>query len=382
MTNKPNDFTDDIYNLNILASEYLLKNNNLLSNLDATLKMNRDCARLIDKYNTVSNLLSLGQPGPGWLEITSPLYFWSILTLSNELKENININTAAITNNNNLLKHISEKQIPDIISKLDKLISLVNGIQTLISTSEQKIVNLLDTTVRTITAHYETIINYLNNELTNLLKEVLDKLNNVIEKFKENIQSLFEENLDIFSENTSEKASLKIVGESYYKWDSENIYAPTLKFLFEEDIVQLQRRRSQISMKLPYTRETLPEDIVLTLKNRIQRRGLLEYFKGNLKSTFVHPEYKWRTTFLVKTRYDSRKILRYLSNIGGIDCRPRGLSYTEGRISLRHTRLRREIPGVTLRERTNEGEYLVKLSRVVLLISNSDSPIVIWKKIP
>jgi hypothetical protein len=59
---------------------------------------------------------------------------------------------------------------------------------------------------------------------------------------------------------------------------------------------------------------------------------------------------------------------------------PNGIYYTQGRISLRFTRLTTAIPGVKLREGENQGEFFEKLTRVVLLLSNSDSPIVIWRK--
>jgi hypothetical protein len=71
-------------------------------------------------------------------------------------------------------------------------------------------------------------------------------------------------------------------------------------------------------MKLPYRRETLPENIIQILQTRIARYSLLEYIKGNIKSTFVHPEYKWRTTFFLNRKIDYRRIIKYISKIGGI----------------------------------------------------------------
>lgn len=380
MTNN-NDFTDDLFKLNEVASKYLLQDENILLNLEKALRNDSSSSQIIDKYKTLSNLLSLGFPGPGWLEISSPIYFWNITILVNQILLFSSINYALVTENNKILNSIYKEQIPDLINRLDKILSLIEAIPNLIKKTEINISNLFNSYFKQLYASIKFIDSYLQNNITPTLNQIVNQLDNIVTQFLEQNTTLFKENLDNFSENTSEMTSLKIVGESYYKWDSENIYAPTVFFLFEENLPTLKRRRSRVSIKLPYTRETLPDNIVQILQDKIQSYPILQYNKGNIKSTFVHPTYKWRTTFFVKNKRDARNILKYISNIGDIEYLPEGLSYTQGRKPLRFTRLERPLPGINLRDRTNEGEYTVILTRVVLLISNSDSPIVIWKNI-
>lgn len=374
-----NNFTDDLFDLNQTASKYLLKDENILFNLEQVLKEDTASSEIIEKYKTLSNLLSLGSPGPGWLEISSPIYFWNTSILLNRMLVITTLNSAITNENNKLLKTISEKQIPELVNKLDKVISIVETIPKLVNNTRTSISNLLTSHFSSLEILLNNIDTYLKETITDLLNTIIVMFNDIVQEFLEKNKVLFEEKLHQFSEDTSEKASLKIVGESYYKWDSENIYAPTLTFLFEENITPLTRKRSRISIKLPYTRETLPENIVEILKEKVQSSPFFEYTKGNIKCIFIHPTKKWRTTFFVKTKREAKNILRYISSIGDIECLPEGLSYTEGRKPLRYTQLTTPLPGVDIRERTNEGEYRVKLSRVVLLLSNSSSPIVIWK---
>lgn len=381
MLNKQNDFTDDLFKLNEVASKYLLQDKNILLNLEEILRRDEASTEIINKYQTLSNLLSLGYPGPGWLEISSPIYFWNTSILLNKIFVIESLNSAIITENNKILNTISKEQIPDLINKLNKIISLVESIPNLIKKTQNYLSKIIESNFKQLNLIIESIDYFLKSNITYLLNEISDKLTNIVTQFIEINKQLFDEKLDVFSEETSEKASLKIVGESYYKWDSENIYAPTLIFMFEEKIPELTRRRSRVSMKLPYTRETLPEDIVEILKTNVESFPILEYTKGYIKSTFVHPVYKWRTTFFVKSKRDARNILRYISNIGNVEFLPEGLSYTEGRKPLRFTRLEIPLPGINLRDRTNEGEFVVTLTRVVLLLSNSESPIIIWRKI-
>jgi hypothetical protein len=73
-------------------------------------------------------------------------------------------------------------------------------------------------------------------------------------------------------------------------------------------------------------------------------------------------------------------VLRYICQIS--DFRPdfESLSLTTRRKKLEYSKLDRDLIGIKHRERFNDGEYKVILSRVVLLINNATSPTVIWKK--
>jgi hypothetical protein len=381
MTKLNQDPSEDIINLDYYGAIYALSMNNLLNLLDGYLKENKECATILNKYDSLSDLVSKAPPGPGVLEIVSPLYFWTILL---EIQKGNNTNTLILESlrvNNSLLQNISNNQVPKIFKTFNSLdtrivqlnVSIVNRLSTVLST-----LNQIETSVLNITTQ---IIEYIRGEVILLLTEILsivgDINNNLINRFQE----VFDEKIEQFSEETSEKASLKIVGASYYKWDSENIYAPTLTFMFEEDIDVLKKRRTQVSVKLPYTRETIPTNIVEILAYRIESQEIFSYERGSLKSTYVDPTHRWRTTFNVTNKRQSLRLLKYIAYIAGLQLPKEGLSYTEGRRSLDFTRLQRELINVKLRERFNEGNYVVKLFRVVLLINNAESPIIIWKEI-
>jgi uncharacterized protein YicC (UPF0701 family) len=180
-------------------------------------------------------------------------------------------------------------------------------------------------------------------------------------------------------EETSEQVACKIVGTTYYRWDLDTNYSPTLMFLFEEKKEGIPKRQTQIKAKLPYSTESLPIDIIETLRISLKKEGPISYSRGPLRASFVHPSRKWKTTLFVQHKNDAKKIMTYIFSILGIPPAIDGLSYTEGRNKFSPTKLVRHIPGIALRQDDPQEIFEVVLKRVVLLVNNSKNPTLIWK---
>jgi hypothetical protein len=178
-------------------------------------------------------------------------------------------------------------------------------------------------------------------------------------------------------ETTSELVSTKIVGTTYYKWDIETSYLPTIVFFFQEIKDGLSKRITQIKAKLPYATEKLPIDIVQRLRNKIELNHNIQYKKGSIRANFVHPKQKWKTTIFVSNKQEAINLIQYISNIIEIEPEINGLSYTEQRQASTITRRIVPLPEIDVRHDSLEQFYHVELSRVVLLVNNAVFPILI-----
>lgn len=297
----------------------------------------------------------------------------------------------------NTLREIINQLENRIFSRID---STTSSIKTVLETNFTTLYGLWDALTASIAALAETLTIISNTVaalsaglasgfgalITNVERllsgqnSILDKIKQLPLKVETRIKDSLVPFLPIFAQQVADFVSICIVGTSYYKWDSENSYYPTLVFLFAEEGIDSQKRHTQIKAKLPYRTEDLPQDIVSVLRKRIQSVGTFKYIRGNVRANFVHPDKKWKTTFFVKNRTFARNLLNYISKILGIAPAYEGLSYTEGRQPSTHTRLIKDLDEIKYRRNFIEGEYSISLFRIVLLVNNANNPVIIWQK--
>ena len=94
-------------------------------------------------------------------------------------------------------------------------------------------------------------------------------MDKIEEKMKEMMKDLAKE--------VSEETSLKIVGSSYYRWDSQTSYYPTLTFLFKETGVSNYPRQTQIQARLEIRGTDLWEQNTDRLKQQISQQLPIDY---------------------------------------------------------------------------------------------------------
>lgn len=169
MPTNANDIVEDILDLDVAASKNLLGRLDILSNLENILENDTDSIRIINKYRTLSNLISMGQAGPWWMEISSPIYFWSILLSSSNTREDLVIVLHSVSESSRILDNLNNSKIPLIIEKLDKIISLLETLLLTINSLEVTISETIISNFSMLSTFLQHLDYYLKNEVTNYL---------------------------------------------------------------------------------------------------------------------------------------------------------------------------------------------------------------------
>lgn len=83
----------------------------------------------------------------------------------------------------------------------------------------------------------------------------------------------------------------------------------------------------------------------------------------------------------VTQKQEAVRLIQYISYLIGIEAEIRGISfsYREQRIRSIHTRIQHPIPGIEVRRDNPRESFVVCLKRVVLLVNNAKSPVLLWK---
>lgn len=87
-------------------------------------------------------------------------------------------------------------------------------------------------------------------EIKDILKDLLKKAENWYKELIKEIKKMIDDfKKDLITEISDEICN-KIVGESYYKWNSTNSFYPTLMFKFKEENINNRTRTTQLKLKL------------------------------------------------------------------------------------------------------------------------------------
>nr|QWE36188.1 hypothetical protein [Oedogonium capilliforme]QWE36193.1 hypothetical protein [Oedogonium capilliforme] len=183
------------------------------------------------------------------------------------------------------------------------------------------------------------------------------------------------------SEDVSELVALKIVGESYFKWNLTTSYYPTVVFIFKEvskDLVGIYRR---VQIKLRYFKESneVNSNDVSSLRKQCNDLKNLEYMYGQVRVNFVPPNKVGKTNLFVQDKETAIYLLAILCQIAGVEFNEGCLSLTEGRKKSFITR--RTIPLDNYEPVLDSYQtiFKVRLYRVVLLINGLPQPIIIFR---
>jgi len=112
-----------------------------------------------------------------------------------------------------------------------------------------------------------------------------------------------------------EVVSLLICGESWYKWDSTSSYFPTVVFIFNEDVEDATRRRTQIKARLKKKSDELTDADIEKLKRNVLVHKDWSYFYGSTKAYFVSAEKRWKTSIFVKDTGEAAPIFQTIGEI-------------------------------------------------------------------
>ena len=257
-------------------------------------------------------------------------------------------------------------------------VTAIGGIVASLATAVALITSTVETTALALGVGISTL-----SVTTISISDEVQKVKNTLDKLtleaQDAAEGFFNKLIKLLPTQTAEEVCCKIVGTTYYRWDLDTNYAPTLVFLFKEVKQGLDRKHTQVKAKLPYTTETLPSDIVDKLHQAIVKKGSLKYSRGALRASFVHPVYRWKTTIFVTKKDEAVKVLAYALDVMGLTLDLKGFSFTEGRNKITPTKLTKDLKDIQHRKDNPDETFEVILTRVVLLVNNSKSPTVVWK---
>ena len=103
------------------------------------------------------------------------------------------------------------------------------------------------------------------------------------------------------TEPVSDQLALKIVGESYYKWNSVSSFYPPVVFIFREKNVTNRRRKSQIKARLSVRTKDLTDEMIRRLRERAEALAGPTYNHGVVRGNYVSSDKRFKTTVYRQT---------------------------------------------------------------------------------
>jgi hypothetical protein len=177
----------------------------------------------------------------------------------------------------------------------------------------------------------------------------------------------------------SEEVSLKIVGESFYKWDSTSSYYPTLIFVFRESTIGSVKRKSQIKLRYFKNNNEITDQDIQNLKNQALGVRNLGYSYGTNRGNFVSTDKRFKTTIYAQSRDEIKRTLERILPFANEVYDERNLSFTEKSARVRINKRTVETAEIPLNRINYDENFYVQLYRISLLVNGSGRPILIYK---
>lgn len=238
----------------------LLRADRRLDGLEAILREDPDLARDIEFYNGLGNYLGDLDPYPAADEYCRNFYQFQIL-IDTSLTRKIGLaNAAQLAVVFKDLKDLQTQTTTQVLPALEEVKEIVDkepqdfealkeSVQSLRTRLEVLIP--LQTTVITaaIGALGTTLTAALGAQITTILEAIeaaTATLEAGLNALPDKIYERFKEGIPVDSEAISDQVALKIVGESYYEWNSVSSFYPTVTFIFREVNVTTRPKQTQV----------------------------------------------------------------------------------------------------------------------------------------
>ena len=151
---------------------------------------------------------------------------------------------------------------------------------------------------------YTTTLSGIGKSITSIDKTLLDlpsTLDDAFDRFLQKLEDLLPEpHKKLIRKKLiieiSEKVALRVVGESFYKWNSLNSFYPILVFKFKKTNVADKARTTRLKMKLKYSSKELSkefsDEIIAELRKKTNEQAGLTYKHGSIRGNFASQENK------------------------------------------------------------------------------------------
>lgn len=191
---------------------------------------------------------------------------------------------------------------------------------------------LLLTAIGAVEATVDTIL-YSVRSILSRLQEIKEELDFVPDNVIKGLEDLYKKHKEEVISEISEEVSLRIVGESYYKWNSTNSFYPTLVLKFKETGVFQKARVTQLKTKLKYKTDELTDQILRELQVKVDGIRNLSYCHGPTRGNFVSRDKHFKTTVFGNDKQEIEKLLKSVLQVVEEPYIEQNLSITFGRKS-------------------------------------------------
>lgn len=218
----------------------------------------------------------------------------------------------------------------------------------------------------------------LVNKVEEFPSRVKEAIKEALKEFKDELKKWLE---DLFKGLKDELASAvadRVVGESFYKWNSMSSYYPTLVCIFREEGPGVNKRRCQIKVQLPFLSDSITDQDLAEIRRKLALQTQLGWRHGTIRSTYVSPDKKFKTSVFVNSRQDAKTVLAGVCSVAGVIFDARCISFTEGRHRVSITRRTRIMENVPLLEADYTQPFNVKLFKAAVLINGLERPITVF----
>lgn len=226
------------------------------------------------------------------------------------------------------------------------------------------------------------------------IKDLLDKFEARLDKKLDDIQKHFDgalkkarEDAVKYADETKkevidticEEIPNRVVGESYFRYNSTSSFYPTMSLVFLEETQNNNPRRAQMRIKIDKTSEQVDQKFIDHIKSTLQSLHDKGFEYGPVRACYVSTDKRFKNTMFVKTKQDAINTLTALYEMVGLPFDENNLSVTEGRNRKSITRRTTSLDGVPPFVQNYNEHFRVNLYRVVIQVNGLARPILIYK---
>lgn len=176
-----------------------------------------------------------------------------------------------------------------------------------------------------------------------------------------------------------EEVPNRVVGESYFRYNSTSSFYPTLSLIFLEETENNAPRRAQMRIKIDKTSEEIDQAFIDHIKRTLESEYNKGFEYGAVRACYVSSDKRFKNTMFVKTKQDAVNTLKALYELVGLPFDINNLSVTEGRNRKPITRRTRALAGVQPLVQDYQANFRVNLYRVVIQVNGLEKPVLIYK---
>ena len=169
-----------------------------------------------------------------------------------------------------------------------------------------------------------SLLSTITKSMVKNMAAILLALGKILYEVSKNIR----EEIPVIAEQVNDQVVLKVVGESYYKWNSTPSFYPTVVFIFHEINGTNRPKKSQIKTRLSVRMEDFNDQVVEQLREKAQPLANLRYNHGVVRGNYVSSDKRFKTTVYGRGNDEIKDLYKRIMPVIGERFEPNNLSYT------------------------------------------------------